>query len=83
METLDFWAREWPVITEAPHLVLGGLIAVVAAMWSVTKWHYSGQLASLKGRIKLLREREWDVKEKLTDARNLVVELSDQIEANV
>jgi hypothetical protein len=26
---LDFLAKEWPVITGAPHLVFGGIIAII------------------------------------------------------
>jgi hypothetical protein len=82
MESFDFWAREWPLITQAPHIALAGLVAVLVAAWSITKWHYSGRLACLKERIEMLQERERDVKEKLIEAKNLVVELNDQIEAN-
>jgi hypothetical protein len=82
MENFEFWAKEWPVITQAPHFALGGLVAVLVATWSITKWHYSSQLACLKERIELLQDRERDVKDKLIEAQNLVEELNDQIEAN-
>lgn len=76
MESFDFWAKEWPVITQAPHIALGGLVVVVAVIWSVATSRYSDQLASLKVQIELLKERERDVKEKLIDTQNLVVDPS-------
>jgi hypothetical protein len=54
METFDFWAKEWSVITQAPHIALGGLVVFLMATWSVAKWHYSGRLASFKAQIDLL-----------------------------
>lgn len=70
-------------------IAVGRPVVALAVMWSVTKWHYSGQLASLKARIEMLQERvalaldnERDVKERLIEAQNLVVELNDQIGAN-
>jgi hypothetical protein len=75
METFEFWAREWPVITQAPHIVLGGLFAALVAAWTVTKWHYSSRLGSLTERIELL-------KEKLIDAQTFIAQLNDQIESN-
>jgi hypothetical protein len=89
MKTFEFWATEWSVITQAPHIDLAGLVVVLAATSSVTKCHYSSQLGSPKERIATLQERvalapdnERDVKEKLIEVQNLVVELNDQIEAN-
>jgi hypothetical protein len=82
METFDFWAKEWPVITQAPHIALAGLVVVLAVTWSAAKRYYSDQLSSQKERIELLQERERDVKEKLIDAQSRVVELNDKIQAN-
>jgi hypothetical protein len=89
METFEFWAREWPIITQAPHIAVAGLFVVLVAAWSIAKWHYSGELASLKAlnavvqeRVALALDNERVVKEKLIDAQNLVEELNDQIEAN-
>jgi hypothetical protein len=75
MENFDFFAKEWPVITQAPHIALAGLFAVLVAAWSVTKWHYTSQLASLRERVELL-------KEKVIDAQARVEELTGQIESN-
>jgi hypothetical protein len=82
METIDFWAEEWRVIAQAPHIALGGLIAVPVATWLITNWHYSGRVASLKERIEIRQERQRDAKDKPIEAQNLVVKPNDRIEAN-
>jgi|ERR1700730_4542152 hypothetical protein len=55
MPDLDFWAKEWPVIRDAPHLVLGGIIIIIAItgsiIWLIINWGY-------RQRLKLAYERE-------------------------
>src|ERR1700730_6600059 len=55
MPDLDFWAKEWPVIRDAPHLVLGGIIIMIAItgsiIWLIINWGY-------RQRLKLAYERE-------------------------
>jgi hypothetical protein len=52
---LDFLAKEWPVITGAPHLFWGGIITTIVfavpLTWFVVNWSY-------KQRLKLADERE-------------------------
>jgi hypothetical protein len=50
MENLDFLKQEWQLICEAPHIAIGGAIAVCLATWAVVKWHYSGRIVTLKER---------------------------------
>jgi hypothetical protein len=69
---LDFLAKEWPVITGAPHLVFGGIITIIAftglIMWFLFSWSYrrqidglkaqsEGTVAGLNGRIAVFEDR--------------------------
>jgi hypothetical protein len=60
-EELDFWEKEWPVITGAPHLVFGGLFAIIVLVGSVTwffvNWSYRHRIAVFEDRLKLADER--------------------------
>ena len=48
MLNFDFWDKEWPVITGGPHIVLGGLTILVAAIFLLVRWFYSREIAGLK-----------------------------------
>jgi hypothetical protein len=58
---LDFLAKEWPVITGAPHLVFEGIIAITVLVGSVTwffvNWSYRHRIAVFEDRLKLADEK--------------------------
>jgi hypothetical protein len=59
--TLDFLAKEWPVIKDAPHLFIGGIIATIVLtvpiIWFVVNWGYRRQRAVSEERLKLAAEK--------------------------
>jgi hypothetical protein len=55
--SFDFWDKEWPVITGAPHIVLGGLFILVVAIFLLVRWAYSREIAGLKAESGALNER--------------------------
>ena len=57
MLNFDFWDREWPVITGAPHIVAGGLFLLVVAIFLLVRWAYSREIAGLKAESGALNER--------------------------
>ena len=87
---LDFLAKEW--ITGAPHLVFGGLIAIIVLVSSVTwffvNWSYRRRIAVFEDRLKLADEKiAWannvrDESIKAFKALNEFNELKAEIAAN-
>jgi hypothetical protein len=57
MLNFDFWDKEWPVITGAPHIVLGGLFILIVAIFLLVRWPYSREIAGLKAESAALNER--------------------------
>jgi hypothetical protein len=53
----DFWDKEWPVITGAPHIVIGGALALIAIVFLIVRWGYSREVAGQKAQIATLNER--------------------------
>ena len=45
---LTFWNQEWPLIRDAPHLAIGGAIAIALAVWALVSSAYGRKLARLK-----------------------------------
>ena len=37
---LTFWNEEWPLIRDAPHLAIGGAIAIALAVWALVSSAY-------------------------------------------
>jgi hypothetical protein len=57
MLNFDFWDREWPVITAAPHIVLWGTVIIIAVVFFVVRWGYSREVAGRKAETAVLNER--------------------------
>jgi hypothetical protein len=45
---LTFWNQEWPLLRLAPHLAIGGAIAIALAVWALVGWSYRRKIARLK-----------------------------------
>jgi hypothetical protein len=75
----EFWAKEWPVIAQAPHIVIPGVILLVLAAWFAAwffaRMVYVRQIATLRERITLAQERT-------TAAQDKIVDLTEQIQSN-
>jgi hypothetical protein len=58
---LDFLAKEWPVITGAPYLFVGAIIATIISAvpitWFIVSWGYRRQIAVFEDRLKLAAEK--------------------------
>jgi hypothetical protein len=61
---LDFWAKEWPLIRDAPHLFFGGILAVGLIIWLFVRWvhkeHFDGlreQINAREARLQLAAEK--------------------------
>jgi hypothetical protein len=48
MGDFDFWAKEWPVITGAPHIVIVGAIVLAGIITIIVRWGYSREIVGLK-----------------------------------
>jgi hypothetical protein len=51
MTVFAFWEKEWPVITAAPHLVIGGAVALVIATVGILQWAFARERAGYKATI--------------------------------
>ena len=86
---LTFWTREWPLISDAPHLAIGGAIVIALVVWALVSWAYRRKIAILKAesgaweaRLVFAREREAVVSEKRNELEATVQLLSNQTTAN-
>jgi len=51
----DFWVAEWPLITAAPHIVIGGAAILAAGILWFVNWLYSQRIANKDSEISALR----------------------------
>jgi hypothetical protein len=86
---LNFWATEWPLISSAPHLAIGGAIAVALVVWALVSWGYRRQINALRAesgarnaRLALAREREAFVSQKRNELEATVQLLNNQTTTN-
>ena len=86
---LTFWTQEWPFISGAPHLAIGGAIVIALAVWALVSWAYRRKIAMLKaesgaweGRLAFAHEREAVVSQKRNELEATVQLLSNQTTAN-
>ena len=54
---LDFWTKEWNLVTGAPVIYGAGLIAVGGVLWLVFDRIYRGEINALNARIGVIQER--------------------------
>jgi hypothetical protein len=85
---LTFWTQEWPLISGAPHLVIGGAIVIAMAVWALVSWAYRRQMDGLKAesgaweaRLSLAHDREAVVSQKRNELEATVQLLNNQITA--
>jgi len=57
MNTFDFWAKEGPAITQAPHIVIPGAILIFLVGWFVARSWYAQQIETLREQMGTIRER--------------------------
>jgi hypothetical protein len=75
---LTFWNQEWPLIRDAPHLAIGGAIAIALAGWLVG-WSYRRKIARLKA-----ENGAWEARFAFAHAKEAVVsEKRNELEATV
>ncbi|MGA8691656.1 MAG: hypothetical protein WB662_17575 [Methyloceanibacter sp.] len=86
---LTFWSREWPLISGAPHLAIGGAIVIALAVWAFVSSVYRRQIDRLKtesgtceARLSLAHHREAVVSQKRNELEATVKLLNNQITAN-
>jgi hypothetical protein len=56
----DFWEKEWPVVTGAPHILFWAVVVVILVILLISvilRWGYSREIAGLKAENAALRER--------------------------
>jgi hypothetical protein len=75
MDTFDFWIKEWPLITQAPYIVIPGAVLVCLAGWFVARSWYAQQIETLRERLTLAQE-------KTVAAQDKAVALTEQIQSN-
>src|SRR5262245_25113274 len=85
----NFWAQEWPLISNAPHLAIGGAIGIALVVWTLVSSAYRRRIARLRGesgawktRFSLAREWEAVVLQKRNELEATVQILNNQITAN-
>jgi hypothetical protein len=86
---LTFWAQEWPLVRDAPHLTIGGVIVVALTVWALVSWAYRRKIAALKAdngaweaRLVFAHHKEAIVSEKRNELEATVQLLNNQITAN-
>ena len=76
---LTFWNQEWPLIRDAPHLAIGGAIAIALAVWALVSWSYRRTIARLKA-----ENGAWEARFAFAHAKEAVVsEKRNELEATV
>ena len=92
MLDLDFLGKEWPVITGAPHLFFGAIIAIiipsVLLIWFLFSWGYrlrfaakDDQLAARDERLTHAKENQQDAELKSKDLQSEIEKLTTQLKA--
>jgi hypothetical protein len=86
---LTFWSQEWPLISNAPHLAIGGAILIALVVWALVSSAYRRRVARFRAesgaweaRFSLAREREAVVSQKRNELEATVQLLNNQITAN-
>ena len=84
-----FWAHEWPLIKDAPHLAIGGAIVIALAVWAFVSWAYRRKIAVLRAengawqaRFSFAHEKEAVASQKRNELEATVQLLNNQITAN-
>jgi uncharacterized protein involved in exopolysaccharide biosynthesis len=79
MDVFDLLAREWPLITGAPVLAIGGGVllagAAFIAAWKLKGSIDDGELRAYRAQLQLAKDREADAKEKRDDYEKQVADL--------
>jgi hypothetical protein len=60
MLNFDFWDKEWPLVTGAPHILFWAVVIVILVILLaivIVRWGYSREIAGLKAENAALRER--------------------------
>jgi hypothetical protein len=63
MDSFDFWAKEWPVVTQAPLIVIPGAIVVFLLGVGITWSLFTRQIETLKERLAFANEKAAAAKE--------------------
>jgi DNA repair ATPase RecN len=72
---IDFWSKEWPMITGAPHLFFGGILVISAVIWFLVNWAYRHRFAAKDDQLDARDERLTHAKEKQQDAEQKAKDL--------
>ena len=76
---LTFWTQEWPLITNAPHLAIGGATVIALVVWAFVSSAYGRKIARLKA-----ENGAWEARFAFAHAREAVVsEKRNELEATV
>jgi hypothetical protein len=67
-ELFDKIAEKWAVISSAPRIYIGTVIAIVIAVWGIVAWSYSSILQNKDSQIELLRDLLAGFQDKLQGA---------------
>jgi type VI protein secretion system component VasK len=83
---LNFWTTEWPLISSAPHLAIGGALAIALVVWALVSWNYRRQINALKAesaargaRLASARKKEAVVSQKRNELEATVQLLNNQM----
>jgi hypothetical protein len=85
----NFWAQEWPLISNAPHLAIGGAIGIALVVWTLVSSAHRRRITRFRAesgawetRFSLAREREAVVSQKRYELEATVQILNNQITAS-
>jgi hypothetical protein len=76
MDIFEICAKEWPIVTQAPLIVIPGATAVFLLGWGIARLRSSQQIETLRERLTLAQE-------KASAAQDKAVALAEQIQSNV
>jgi hypothetical protein len=76
MDIFDTLAKEWPIITQAPLIVVPGATVLFLLGWGLARLWSSQQIETLRERLTLAQE-------KASEALDKAVALTEQIQSNV
>ena len=86
---ITFWTQEWPLISNAPHLAIGGAIVIALVVWTLVSSVYRRRIARLRAesgaweaRFSLAHDREAVVSQTRNELEATVQLLNNQITAN-
>jgi Tfp pilus assembly protein PilO len=75
----DWWDKEWPVITGAPHIVFAGVVVIIGVVFMIVRWGYSREIASKAAEISTLNAHLRLAKDEQTAITNTVAQLTQQL----